>query len=154
MFSTVSQWFKYTQYLSQNGSSESISITRWNALDRAAPRVIFVLLLLFTTWAALATHYCTYADLVDASLDIAIDTAEDVTQSSDGNLGVQIFENAWQNLATPPGSLARLTDKELQDAAEAYKNALPTTISDAKRDNARGAYLEFLKGKKRQDGGY
>ena len=53
-------------------------------------------------WAALATHYCTYADLVDASLDIAIDTAQYVTQSSDGDLGVQIFENAWQNLATPP----------------------------------------------------
>lgn len=98
--------------------------------------------LCFTSLSLSAREHWTYSDLSKASITMAQKTSDAVDFHSTGTLPDSVFWGHWS--ALQPGSLAHLSKAELRGAATDYYSALPVSIPDSKRKNAKSAYLEFL----------
>ena len=113
--------------------------------------VWIALLALISTSYVMAREHWSYAQLAQASANIATLTAPIVNAHATGTLSDSDWAGPWQ--AQSPGSLASLSKDDLRRASVVYYLNLPTSIDVGKRVNARDSYLEWLISRWNEDRG-
>ena len=110
-------------------------------------------LILVASITVAAEKYASPDELNDASIEMALQTSKFI-KGTDGTIPESKFVELWAKDREPkiyPGKLSGLSDFDLENAADIYKQNLDPQYSDDQKEKARNSYWEFLKGQRSKD---